>query len=414
MSNSNAVFIKGDKVNIKAWTKFVPVEEQAEKQLHNLTTLPFIFKHIAVMPDVHWGMGATIGSVIATKGAIIPAALGVDIGCGLVGQQTSLKREDLPTDLSGIRSAIEQLIPHGRTDNGGPNDRGAWGNNDPQNLTLELKAELVSLENRLKFITDKYPTLLRNANRFASHAGTLGSGNHFVELSLDQNDSLWIVIHSGSRGIGNAIGRFFIEKAKEEMARFFIHLVDDDLAYLPEGSVYYNDYLEAVQWAQDFAAVNRAIMLNATLIALHKVLQKPFENKVTAINCHHNYVALENHFDQNVLVTRKGAVRARTTDLAIIPGSMGAKTFVVRGKGNSESFCSCSHGAGRLMSRGEAKRVFTVEDQIRDTEGVECRKDEDVIDETPKAYKNIDDVMRSQDDLVEVLFTLKQIVCVKG
>lgn len=411
---SNIVEIQGVNVPIKSWTKFVPVEARAEEQLQNLTTLPFIFKHLAVMPDVHWGMGATIGSVIATKGAIIPAALGVDIGCGLAGRRTSLFATDLPDNLSALRSKIESVIPHGRTDNGGDNDRGAWGTLNPDNLNPMHAEELKALRTRLNKIVDKHPLLFRNAKRFTAHAGTLGGGNHFVEVCLDETDQVWVVLHSGSRGMGNAIGRYFIEKAKEEMSRFFIHLVDQDLAYIPEGSVYYKDYIEAVQWAQDFAALNRAIMMEAALSALHSVIGKPFDTNLVAINCHHNYVATENHFNENVLVTRKGAVRARTGDLAIIPGSMGAKTFIVKGKGNPESFCSCSHGAGRIMSRSKAKSVFSLEDHAAATAGVECRKDAGVIDETPKAYKDIEDVMRSQDDLVEIVHTLKQIVCVKG
>jgi len=411
---SNIIELAGQQVPIKMWTKFVPVEERAEQQLKNLATLPFIYKHLAVMPDVHWGMGATIGSVIATKGAIIPAAVGVDIGCGMIAQQTSLVAADLPDDLGPLRSRIEAGIPHGRTDNGGDNDRGAWGNEFGMNLDQAHKDALIALRDRLKSITDKHPKLLKAGSRFARHAGTLGSGNHFVEICLDENQQVWVMLHSGSRGIGNSIGKYFIEKAKEEMARFFIHLVDQDLAYLPEGSQYYHDYLEAVSWAQDFAAVNRAIMLSATLKALHTTIAKPFTESTVAVNCHHNYVAMENHFNANVLVTRKGAVRARVGDLAIIPGSMGAKSFIVEGLGNEESFCSCSHGAGRLMSRAAANNKFSVEDHIRDTAGVECRKDAGVIDETPKAYKSIDDVMRSQDDLVKIKYVLKQILCVKG
>lgn len=412
MKSENVVVMPGNKVPVKMWTKFVPVEEQAIKQLQNITTLPFVFRHLAVMPDVHWGMGATVGSVIATKKAIIPAAVGVDIGCGMIAQQTSLMASDLPDDLGRLRTMIEAAIPHGRTDNGGANDRGAWGNGCPANTQHE--AELQKLSARLGKITEKHPLLLRASQRFTCHAGTLGTGNHFVEICLDENQQVWVMLHSGSRGIGNAIGKYFIDKAKEEMARFFIHLVDADLAYLPEGSKYYGDYIDAVHWAQDFAAVNRAIMLEATLKALHQTVNKPFTESTVAVNCHHNYVAMENHFDENVWVTRKGAVRARVGDLAIIPGSMGARSFIVEGLGNTESFCSCSHGAGRLMSRAEAKKQFTVEDHERDTAGVECRKDVDVIDETPKAYKSIEDVMRSQNDLVKIKYTLKQVLCVKG
>ncbi|QXO10077.1 hypothetical protein pEaSNUABM37_00116 [Erwinia phage pEa_SNUABM_37] len=411
---SNIIELDGVNVPVKMWTKFVPVEERATIQLHNITTLPFIFKHLAVMPDVHWGMGATVGSVIATKGAIIPAAVGVDIGCGMIAQRTSLTAADLPDNLGPLRSLIEANVPHGRTDNGGDNDRGAWGGEYAMQLDPAHKDELLKLQSRLADIVGKHPKLTKASKRFTRHAGTLGSGNHFVEICLDEEDHVWVMLHSGSRGIGNTIGKYFIEKAKEEMAKFFIHLVDQDLAYLPEGSLYYNDYLEAVTWAQDFAAVNRAIMLNATLKALHSTVGKPFTENTVAVNCHHNYVSMENHFDTNVLITRKGAVRARVGDLAIIPGSMGAKSFIVEGLGNQESFCSCSHGAGRLMSRSEAKNTFSIEDHVRDTAGVECRKDRDVIDETPKAYKSIDDVMRSQNDLVKIKYVLKQVLCVKG
>ena len=411
---SNIIELEGKQVPIKMWTKFVPVEERAQQQLLNLSELPFIFKHLAVMPDVHWGMGATIGSVIATKGAIIPAAVGVDIGCGMIAQQTSLVAADLPDNLSALRSRIEAGIPHGRTDNGGANDRGAWGDEFAMGLDDVHREALLVLQQRLVVIVAKHPKLTKAAGKFTKHTGTLGSGNHFVEICLDEEQRVWVMLHSGSRGIGNTIGKYFIEKAKEEMNRFFVHLVDQDLAYLPEGSQYYDDYLQAVQWAQDFAALNRAVMLSATLKALHSTVAKPFTESTIAVNCHHNYVAMENHFDTNVLVTRKGAVRARIGDLAIIPGSMGAKSFIVEGLGNQESFCSCSHGAGRLLSRSAAVKQFSLEDHIRDTEGVECRKDKDVLDETPKAYKSIEDVMRSQDDLVKIKYTLKQILCVKG
>lgn len=406
--------IEGSKTPIKAWNKFVSFEPQAIDQLKNLASLPFIFKHIAAMPDTHWGMGATIGSVIATVDAIVPAAVGVDIGCGLSAQRCAIKGEDLPGDLLPLRTLIEKGVPHGRTDNGGDNDRGSWGSKEPVFITEDHKTELVALKKELDIIVDKHPLLRRSSLKAFAQCGTLGTGNHFVEVCLDQEDSVWVMLHSGSRGIGNAIGRYFIEKAKEEMVRWHIALPDDDLAYLPKGSMYYDDYIEAVSWAQRFAAVNRSIMMHATLYALHAFIGKPFELNLSAVSCHHNYVSFENHFDQNVIVTRKGAVRARVNDLGIIPGSMGAKSFIVKGKGNQESFCSCSHGAGRAMSRADAKKKFTLADHALATAGVECRKDAGVIDETPAAYKNIDDVMRSQEDLVEILYTLKQIVCVKG
>jgi len=246
------------------------------------------------------------------------------------------------------------------------------------------------------------------------HLGTLGTGNHFIEVCLDEAGAVWVMLHSGSRGVGGRIGSHFIELAKLEMERWFIHLPDRDLAYLSEGSQYFNDYIEVVGWAQDFALVNRQLMMEATLGAISTALGRPVKTGATAVNCHHNYVSREHHFGKNVLVTRKGAVRAREGDLGIIPGSMGARSYIVRGKGNPDSFHSCSHGAGRAMSRTEAKKRFTLEEHAAATAGVECRKDSEVIDETPAAYKDIDAVMAAQVDLVDVVHTLKQVVCVKG
>lgn len=394
---------------IKAWTRGVQVEDAAKKQLLNLAGLPFIHKHVAAMPDVHWGMGATVGSVIATKGAIIPAAVGVDIGCGMMAVRTDLAANDLPDSLAGIRSEIEAAVPHGRTDNGGANDRGAWS--DPPVIVSEV---FTGMEPGLRELVSRNEKLAKAAERAARHMGTLGTGNHFIEVCLDESGAVWVMLHSGSRGIGNQIGQRYIELAKEEMRRWHIALPDDDLAYLPEGSTYFDDYVNAVGWAQNFASANRQVMMAATLQAIEKALGRPFGLTAEAVNCHHNYVSRENHFGANVLVTRKGAVRARRGDLGIIPGSMGAKSFIVRGKGNPDSFCSCSHGAGRAMSRGEARRRFSVQDHEAATAGVECRKDVEVIDETPAAYKDIDAVMAAQADLIEVVHTLKQVVCVKG
>lgn len=399
--------IAGERLPIKAWTKGVPIEDAAVVQLRNVASLPFVFKHVAVMPDVHWGMGATVGSVIATRGAIVPAAVGVDIGCGMAAVRLSLTANELPDNLHAVRSAIESAVPHGRTDNGGINDRGAWGEppeDAPQPYSI-LRARIIV----------KHPKLTRAAMRAPHHLGTLGTGNHFIEICLDETDRLWIMLHSGSRGIGNAIGSYFIERAKEHMRRWFVTLPDADLAYLPEKTQDFDDYIEAVGWAQEFAAENRRQMLSATMRALAGALGRPdVVWQEEAVNCHHNYVARENHFGQNALVTRKGAVRARAGDLGIIPGSMGARSYIVRGKGNPESFCSCSHGAGRAMSRAEAKRRFTLADHEAATAGVECRKDEGVLDETPGAYKPIDAVMAAQTDLVEVVHMLRQVVCVKG
>ncbi|MCF8532420.1 MAG: RtcB family protein [Reyranella sp.] len=409
MSNFNVD--TSQRVPIKMWTKGVPVEDAALKQLHNVASLPFIHKHVAAMPDIHWGKGATVGSVIATKGAIVPAAVGVDIGCGMMAQRTTLTASDLPDSLLELRSEIERRIPHGRTNNGGPGDRGAWAN--PPSCT-GVRYGYVS--DALDGIFAKHPKLKGQwtHERVISHAGTLGTGNHFVEVCLDEEQRVWLMLHSGSRGIGNRIGTYFIERAKEDMRRWFINLPDADLAYLPQGSDLFKDYCEAVEWAQQYALLNRRLMMDAALAALSSVVPKLLGIDAEAVNCHHNYVSWEHHFGENVIVTRKGAVRAREGELGIIPGSMGARSYIVRGKGNAESFHSCSHGAGRAMSRGEAKKRFTLEDHIAATAGVECRKDAEVIDETPGAYKSIDAVMAAQTDLVSIEHTLRQIVCVKG
>ncbi len=405
MTETGYIYEETEGKPIKHWTRGVQLEDAAHEQLRNVARMPFIHKHVAAMPDVHWGMGATIGSVIATKGAIIPAAVGVDIGCGMMAVQTTLRACDLPDNLSALRSDIEASVPHGRTDKGGKNDRGAWGPD------TNPSSRWYGLWDLYATIIDKHPKA--KAYNTHRHLGTLGTGNHFIEICLDQHDYVWAMIHSGSRGVGNRIGTYFIQRAKKEMERWFIQLPDQNLAYIVEGSDLFDDYTEAVGWAQDFAISNREAIMEAVLAAMHRSLPD-FVNRKMAINCHHNYVAREHHFGANVLVTRKGAVRARTGDLGIIPGSMGARSFIVRGKGNKDSFNSCSHGAGRAMSRGAAKKAFTLEDHARATEGVECRKDIEVLDETPGAYKNIDAVMAAQVDLVEVLHELRQVVCVKG
>ena len=395
-------------VPIKAWTKGVPLEAQAKQQLQNVAQLPFIFKWVAAMPDVHWGIGATVGSVIPTKGAIIPAAVGVDIGCGMMAVQTDLSASDLPETLKGIRAAIERAVPHGRTNHGGRGDRGAWTNIPARNM--DVWAEL---KPRYGAILEKHPKLDRGNH--ANHLGTLGTGNHFIEVCLDEADAVWFMLHSGSRGVGNRMGSYFIEIARKDMERLFIHLPDRDLAYFPDGSEHFKDYVEAVEWAQYFARCNRQLMMEQIVGAVRACGEvRPFAAELKAINCHHNYVARESHYGENILVTRKGAIRAREGDMGIIPGSMGARSYIVRGKGNPESFTSCSHGAGRAMSRTEAKRRFSIKDHERMTAGIECRKDADVIDETPAAYKSIEDVMEAQADLVEVVHTLHQVVCVKG
>ena len=392
---------------IKAWTKGVPIEGSALQQLRNVARLPFIHSHVAVMPDVHWGMGATVGSVIPTVGAIIPAAVGVDIGCGMAAVKTSIRAEHLPDNLAAIRSDIEAAVPHGRTDSGGRNDVGAWQCEPP----ASAKARWTELEPGYAAVVDKHPKAAHP--RGFGHLGTLGTGNHFIELCLDEAGAVWVMLHSGSRGVGNRFGTYFIERAKHEMRRWFINLPDEDLAYFPEGTEGFIDYIRAVSWAQKYARANREVMMDEVLGALRKHFPD-LEVTETAVNCHHNYVTREHHFGKDVYVTRKGAVRAGEGELGIIPGSMGAKSFIVRGKGNAESFCTCSHGAGRAMSRHEAKRRFTVDDHVRATAGVECRKDAEVIDETPMAYKDIDAVMAAQADLVDIVHTLRQVVCVKG
>ena len=398
---------------IKAWINGVPLEESAVQQLRNVAALPFIHKHVAVMPDCHWGMGATVGSVIATKGAIVPAAVGVDLGCGMMAVKTNLTASQLPDNLTRIRSAIEVAVPHGRTANGGANDVGAW----PESPAW-IETEWRRLVGGFDAIVAKHPRLARSNT--VRHLGTLGTGNHFIEICYDETGRVWVMLHSGSRGVGNQIGSYFINRAKRQMERWFVHLPDADLAYLPEDTQDFTDYVEAVGWAQDFARTNRELMMKRVLFVLRAELIAigapcaDLWSETMAVNCHHNYIAKENHFGANVWVTRKGAVRARVGDLGIIPGSMGARSFIVRGKGNLDSFTSCSHGAGRAMSRGEAQRRFTIEDHEAATAGVECRKDSDVIDETPGAYKDIDAVMAAQSDLIEIVHTLKQIVCVKG
>ena len=386
----------------------MPVEDDARKQLMNTAAMPFIFRHLAVMPDVHLGKGSTIGSVIPTRGAIIPAAVGVDIGCGMMAARTSLTAADLPDHLHGLRSAIEAAVPHGRTPpRQSRRDKGAW-----ETPPIAVDAQWKTLLPGFERITGKYPRL-KNTNNY-KHLGTLGTGNHFIEVCLDEVDRVWFMLHSGSRGVGNAIGNLFIELAQADMRQHLDNLPDKDLAYLEEGSEHFDDYIEAVGWAQDYARRNREVMMGHVVAAARQVISKPFTADVEAVNCHHNYVQRETHFGAEVLVTRKGAVSAQKGQLGIIPGSMGARSYIVRGLGNEDAFCSCSHGAGRAMSRNEAKRRFSVEDQIRATAHVECRKDSEVIDEIPMAYKDIDAVMHAQRELVEVVHTLRQVVCVKG
>jgi len=381
---------------IKIWTD--EVEDSALQQLKNIARLPFIASNgVACMPDVHAGIGATVGTVIATDKAIVPAAVGVDIGCGMNAVRLSLKASDLPDSLVAIRHQIERDVP-----------LGAGGAHNPDRVP-GIQFELAT---RYATVCEKHPGV-KNKN-MERQLGSLGSGNHFIELCIDEAQDVWVMLHSGSRGVGNLIGRYFIEKAKKSMEQYFISLPDGDLAYFPEGTDDFNDYVEAVNWAQDYALENRRVMMGAVIAALRRHIPIGFTLTSEAVNAHHNYVERENHFGKNLWVTRKGAIRAREGDLGIIPGSMGQRSYIVRGKGNLESYCSCSHGAGRKMSRAAARRTFTVADLEAQTSGVECRKDDAVLDEIPGSYKDIDQVMANQTDLVEVVHVLKQVLCVKG
>ena len=392
------VLSDGLKVPVKIWTQ--DIELQALEQARKLAMLPFIHKNgVALMPDVHSGIGSTVGSVIATEKAVIPAAVGVDIGCGMNAIRTSLKAEDLPDSLRNVRLQIERDIP-----------LGAGGARNADTCVSDLITGT-----RLTDILKKHPAIAREGVvKAASQLGTLGSGNHFIELCLDEAGDVWIMLHSGSRGIGNMIGRYFIDKAKETMTQYHISLPDRDLAYLSDGTQDFKDYIEAMTWAQDYARENRKEMMVTVIAALRRHIPKGFTLTSEAVNVHHNYCEIENHFGSNLYITRKGAIRARVGDMGIIPGSMGAKSFITRGLGNLESYCSAPHGAGRKMSRTEAKKRFDVEDLKRQTEGVECNKTSAVLDEIPGAYKSIDTVIENSNDLVEIVHTLKQIMCVKG
>ena len=390
-------------VPVKAWSNGVQFEESAVKQLLEVASLPFVTPHVAAMPDTHWGNGATVGSVIPTQGAIIPAAVGVDIGCGMYAVQTNARRENFKDDslLLEIFRRISNAVPHGRTANGGPGDRGAWGT-VPEDIESDFN---LFFAEKYKELTDKHPgAISRNA---VKQLGTLGTGNHFIEVSVDTLDRIWIVIHSGSRGLGNRIGSYFTQVAKRKCEAEGKVLPNAELAYLVEGDPNYADYISGLTLAQSFAWKNRQIMMERVLGKLSLVAQD-------IVHCHHNYMSIEEHFGQKVNLTRKGAVRAQIGDLAIIPGSMGARTYIARGLGNPDSFCSCSHGAGRAMGRKAAKKAITLEQHIAATEGVVCWKGEEVIDESPSAYKNIESVMAAQADLVEPVVSMKQLVCVKG
>lgn len=388
------------RVPVKIWTD--DVDTRSKEQLGNIARMPFVHHHVAAMPDVHLGIGATVGSVIATHKAIIPAAVGVDIGCGMCAARTTLTANNL--DDKSLKAVFEQIsrdVPVGRAQH--RENRAQAG-------------DALPFQSGLDRLTDKHPQLLKSFGKFSNwicQMGSLGGGNHFIEICLDEEGRVWVMLHSGSRGIGNAIGHYFIELARQDMRRWFINLPDIDLAYFPEETEHFDDYVEALSWAQGYARQNRETMLALVLAALRRHLP-PFEIAEQAVNCHHNYVEKEHHYGENVWVTRKGAIRAREGDLGIIPGSMGARSYIVRGKGSADSFHSCAHGAGRKMSRTQAGKTFTEADLKQQTEGVVCRKDRGVLDEIPGAYKDIDVVMANQTDLVEVLHTLKQVVCVKG
>lgn len=429
-------------VEVRVWADGVELERSAEEQLLRLSHMQAdILQHpIAVMPDVHSGIGSTVGTVIPTTGALIPASVGVDIGCGMIAAKTSLSPEELPDSLEGLRLAIEVNVPHGRTHGGRPNaDAGGWRGAVPDRVAQVWKSELAGGFDELC----KREKSLANTNNIG-HLGTLGTGNHFIELCVDDDPGerkVWIMLHSGSRGVGNRIGSVYIDIAKKDMGNLIHRLPSEDLAYLREGTQHFNDYVAAVEWAQSYALWNRRLMLEAVVAAMRTAIKKPFDMVAQAINCHHNYVerqiidaqhntcygsaaattgttraSFASHAEKGpcLWLTRKGATAAYKGSYAVIPGSMGARSYIVRGKGNPKSYCSCSHGAGRRYSRGEARRRFTLQDHEAATAGVECRKDADVLDETPAAYKDIDAVMEAQRDLVEVVCTLKQILCVKG
>ncbi len=387
-----ATVLKGSRVPIHLWADPREVDSVALDQLERIAALPWVYHHVAAMPDVHFGKGATVGSVIAMRGAVAPSAVGVDMGCGMAAMRLDLRASDLPDDLDPMRAAIEQAVPVGFAMRQEPLEEGE-----------RLWREFDQLSGPVK-------DLFGRARR---QLGTLGGGNHFIEVCLDEAGRVWVMLHSGSRGIGNAIGSYFIELAKGDAQRNQVQLPDRDLAYFPEGAQHFDDYVAALGWAQDYARANRAEMIDLVLEAMRRHLPS-FEATGEAVNCHHNYVEREFHYGEHVWLTRKGAIRAGRGELGIIPGSMGARSYIVRGKGAAESFQSCAHGAGRRMSRHAAQKRFSVADLEQQTAGVVCRKDKGVLDEIPGAYKDIDEVMANQADLVEPLHTLKQVLCVKG
>jgi tRNA-splicing ligase RtcB len=393
--------------NVKMWIGDMEVEATALEQIRNIASLPILAGHLAIMPDVHAGIGATVGSVIPTRGAVIPAAVGVDIGCGMCAAMTNLTASDLPDSLFALRNQIEKSVPVGFSEH----KQSSVKVNGAMADTLR-KAETKMFQ-RWDKLALKEKLGRADPYKIANQIGTLGGGNHFIEICLDSEDRVWVMLHSGSRGIGNQIGSVAINIAKEVAYKEHRKLVDSNLAWLDEGTDEFNAYIEAMHWAQDYAMLNRDTMMAIVLEGLRKSFPK-MKVLGEVVNCHHNFTSLERHFDEDMWVTRKGAVSAREGQMGIIPGSMGAKSFIVRGKGHQNAYCSCSHGAGRTMSRTKARQFFSTEDLEAQTAGVECRKDADVIDEIPGAYKDIDAVMAAQTDLVEVVQTLKQVLCVKG
>ncbi|WP_405057002.1 RtcB family protein [Kribbella sp. NBC_01505] len=382
--------LRGGAHPVKMWTEVTGVESVALDQLRNIANLPYIHKHVAVMPDVHYGKGATVGSVIAMKDAVSPSAVGVDIGCGMAATKTSLTSADLPDDLSLIRSAIEAKIPVGFHSH----SESLLGKHDP----------LLTGFDRL------HPSVRKDEARALKQVGTLGSGNHFIELCLDTEDNVWLMLHSGSRNIGKVIAEAHIKIAKELPHNG--DLPDRDLAVFLANTPEMASYRRDLHFAQQYAMANRSIMLTLYIQVMRTFF--PQARFGFTVNAHHNYVSEEHHFGEDVLVTRKGAISARNGEYGIIPGSMGTKSYIVRGLGNPESFHSASHGAGRRMSRSRAKKLFTVDDLAAQTAGVECRKDQGVVDEIPGAYKDIEQVMANQADLVAIEAELRQVLCVKG
>lgn len=391
---------------IKAWVEGVPIDPKAVTQIQNTAKVPVV-KGVAVMPDAHFGIGATVGSVVATEGAIIPAAVGVDIGCGMMAIKTTLDAQRLPTSLKFLYESLVRHIPHGTESYLGRYNRGSW-TSVPEGIIYKYSL----LAKMLARICEKYPQVQGKTSPLFQ-LGTLGGGNHFIEVCVADDNKVWVVLHSGSRGIGNLIGQTFINLAREDMKEHIANLPDKDLAYFAEGNPHFDDYTQAMFWAQHYARTNREAMMMLVLRIMQNCLPS-FEIDTTVINCHHNYATQETYNGKRIWITRKGAIGAYRGQLGIIPGSMGAETFIVRGKGNEDAFNSASHGAGRVMSRGQAKKLITLEQHVAATQGIECRKDDSVLDESPNAYKDINDVMKAQADLVEIVSVLSQVICVKG